>query len=605
MSKTNEDVETEDDHETPTEDSQRYWRRHVQVFDKQMMRCRLCGYRQVGASALKRHILAVHLNFSPFACKYCNFATTEIRYVRQHIEKAHLGLACKVIRRKYVGEPNREDQSEHAASAAVSAVVVGQVAGASEIHDGNPTPTRTSEDNSASVIDLTNNRSVTSKQKPNARLYKCIYCDFCSKDRFMIDIRDHIFTVHLHRDHFQCDICRFGSMRRDAVVSHSLSTHPGKHVKVTENRTYSRDITVLESHGNVRLVGVMSADRVPLIELPENTEDEQALRNDTVMNAPTAQRDFVAENPAICTVAKRKITRAEEHSNHTDTALRKKIKFDYDSLCVTEENGETAYLCDLCEHKVRMKLSIINHRQSHFKFHPLGCGYCEYKTSNRFFLVSHCNAVHAGRPLKNRVISRTSACQGKASTCGDGHEVASIKHEDSVSRSTPYVDDLDYDSSDDEPLMPKYKSTMASSKHGELVTQPMMFHADGNLDGVNHGDDGLMPTFKCMMCGKKMLLKSSVERHVMVDHLDYRPYACSFCEYSSINKITVRTHIAKQHRGLQFSVVYKKNERLEAMVAANVVQVQTPQVQVANAPEPARPTSLRDLIERSVVMPDS
>ena len=605
--KTNEDIETEDGHETPSEDSQRYWRRHVQVFDKQMMGCRLCGYRQVGASALKRHILAVHLNFSPFACKYCHYATTEIRYVRQHIEKAHPGLACRVIRRKYVSEPNRESHTEHVAGAATSAVLVGQVAHASEMYYG--TPNRTREDNSASVINLINNKSVSSKKKSNARLYKCIYCDFCSKDRFMIDIRDHIFTVHLNRDHFQCEICRFGSMRRDAVVTHSLSTHPGKYMKVTENRTYSHEITVLESHGNVRLVGVLSPDRIPLIELPEGTKDRQPLCNDTLMTAPTTQhdigptarRDFVVEGSVVCTIAKRKIKLAEDNrpTKHKDTSSGKKIKFDHDCLRVTEKNGETAYLCDLCEHKVRMKLSIINHRQSHFKFHPLGCGYCEYKTSSRFFLVSHCNGVHAGRPLKNRVISRTSACQGKASICGDREEVAMNKDGDSVSRSAPCVGNLGSNNSDDEGLMPTFKGMMTSSKQEDLVTQPMLY-ADDNLDCDNHDDDGLMPTFQCMMCGRKMLLKSSVERHVMVEHLDYRPYACSFCEYSSINKSAVRTHIAKQHRGLQYSVVYKKNERLEAMVMANVVQVQ-----VGDTPEPvALTTSLRNLVERSVVMPD-
>ena len=938
-SQKNEDIETEDDDERPNEDSQWYWRRHVQTSNNQMMSCRLCGYRQVGASALKRHINAIHLGFSPFACKYCRFATTEIRYARQHIEKMHPGFACKVIRRKYVSESEGEVHNEHAPSATAYGVTVGRAMSTSVAEpsstpcDATASVTETDERNTIRKFDnvpiktapITSEPLLRAPPRQN-RIYECIYCHFKSEDRFMIEIRNHIFEIHLDRYHFLCDHCRFGSMKRDDIIAHSLNKHPEKDTtKVQEDKTYARSITVLESHGDVRMVGVVSPDKVPLMELPNNARnDEQQLcskplvngqathcelltknvtlpdvvktnpnesckqtgisidrgvamntrssRNDKALTptpkVPTPKNDIqgITSTPssiqkpesdtqrsnsstqksrkhnmdtkkstcsptstpkrdsdrlkstsstpklpkadsgsqrstcpshsrpkrdsvklrsnnstprstkedsdthkssspsnltskrdngrlrstnskprstnedsdsqrrvssassepkrgsdrlrstnytprstkddsdsqrcsptassspkvvsdikgntsrscsipktvkregivhvkkklkikrhiadsdvddirgkegdickkalksdvgdtytdsaesavswkcktcglrltklakmrrhvlthhlnmrpyqcAVCDFADRKVKLVEEHirrkhrksrihipvlnmMDEKSDCLRKKIvmiesktvntkrlrasrkkgvRFNYSALRVTGKDGETLYRCDLCDHQVRVKGSIINHRKSHFKFHPFGCGYCDYKTSNRFFLVSHCNDVHAGRPVKSREISRSSSDEDK--------------------------DELN-------------EEKVASRKRGYLVSQAKP-HADDKHGSDDDGDDGLMPTFMCQTCGKKMLLKSSMERHVMVEHLGYRPYRCSCCEYSAVNRSTVQTHIDKKHAGKPCDVVHKKDELLEARVHMNVVQV------ADTLDEPPLPTSFR------------
>ncbi|ELU11547.1 hypothetical protein CAPTEDRAFT_34881, partial [Capitella teleta] len=51
-------------------------------------KCKICGYHQEGASPLKRHIMAVHLKFYPFKCKYCELGIDAKRHVfSQHLRR--------------------------------------------------------------------------------------------------------------------------------------------------------------------------------------------------------------------------------------------------------------------------------------------------------------------------------------------------------------------------------------------------------------------------------------------------------------------------------------------------------------------------------------
>ena len=1084
----NDDIETEEEGERPNEDSQWYWRRFVKTSENQMMSCRRCGYRQVGASALKRHVLSIHLGFSPFACKYCSFATTEIRYVRLHIEKTHPGLACKVIRRRYVSESTGEVDEFHDSDPAIG-VTVGRAMSTTTLDNevqtqdapvgpistcGGSTTSLTETDKgchtSANIpvktepVTSQSSPNTPPKQKQQARQYKCIYCDFYSEDRFIFDIRDHIFVAHLRRDHYMCAHCRFGSMKRDDIVAHNFNKHPGKDNIVKEDKTYSRNIAVLETHGNMRMVGVRSDDKLPLIELPSPGRKEKLLCSRPLVNGSASEselmtnnvalnevstgphktctqnasghitntrslrsdksqtttpmlpmqskdkpestkreRDKRGSNPcnsesspkldsdsdvhrsnvlsrssqqtpereidshrlinsgpkggngrlnnstnsvqrlpaednrsqrstspsnysstrssgrlssrndvaklaneangsqrsvspfrstkqgrdktrrslprlpnddsdsqrstspfsstkrdinrtrsctpnlpdendsqrsispasstkptsnilkrsvpkdvsnsqrssspsvtttkrgrgrpgklnyitnmpnedsdsqgsttgstkrssdslrrltqqspkedsnshrstsstrsllkgdhdsrrsarstnklskgdrgsrrstsstrslppkddndshrstslikklpsgdidvkqnssffssisnpvkresdvkiaavvkkklklrrrtdvsgdtikktlksdagdthndsadplvswkckkcglhlgrlekmrrhilmhhlntrpyqcAVCDFADKKVKLVEEHirnkhvksrihipvvnmmdelsdslrknmvviksksveTKRLRTSRHKDSQFDYSTLRVTNANGDSLYRCDLCDHQVRVKASIVKHRKTHFKYHPLGCGYCDFRTSKSFFLECHNNNVHAGRPLKTRKISRSKADD---STGGDDEKQESKEK----------------------------KLTSRKRRHSASPAKLRTY------DKVVDEDDGLEPTFMCQTCGKKMLLKSSMERHVMVEHLGYRPYSCSGCDYAAVSQSTVQAHIAKKHEVASCWIVYKKDDHHEATVQSTVVRA-------TDTLEPALPTS--------------
>ena len=71
--------------------------------------CRICGYVQLGASSVKRHVLAVHLKFYPYSCRYCCYSQVEINKVKKHIEHSHPGRPCCVVKRKLGGPPGEGD----------------------------------------------------------------------------------------------------------------------------------------------------------------------------------------------------------------------------------------------------------------------------------------------------------------------------------------------------------------------------------------------------------------------------------------------------------------------------------------------------------------
>ena len=883
-----EDVETEDNDENddrPDEDSQMWWRQHVQTADNQMVCCRLCGYRQVGMSALKRHILAIHLGFTPFACKYCDFSTMEIRKVREHIKKIHPGLAIKVIRRKYMSDTGRE----RAVGSPMHGVKVSHTStdvGGTNITQsplpsiryrprpaGIPASEACAFDNISTFTDMLITQSAENRTSTPAPLllstalnvkpeplaidpsldvpqhhltfYKCIYCDFCSEEH-LHDIRDHIFVAHLRRNHFMCAHCHFGSMTRDDVIAHCSTDHPDKIQKVNEDKTHSRNISILETHGDVLLVGMMSNDNVPLIELPMNIQEGaatcnefeaqataapgvgQQATNDTMPSRcvkPTARKstsnspstnpkkrteglnarpmkkhkkgarvtytckscgfsnirmdamekhvvrihmrqmrmgcpycavkysceryvrkhiivvhpgekvlhnNAIAQNrkvirtfittaparrpgvsapapsavvesqtqskkkpgntdrfnvsgvrqmsqlrtgdrahstitigPAVedaeddgkltqlrssavsedsptsgflwkCTTCGTKLAMLEEMRCHVliehmdlqpyqcsvcdfggrsndlvaahirDThqhsrihipvvdvtaekcdCLKEKMarvrmkkktpsppaetvsnsneKFDYSKLCTTSKHGETVYRCDLCDHEVRSKSTMMHHRRSHSRFQPFGCSYCAYKSSKRVFLESHIHSVHAGRPLKYHFIEK----DGTDSHDEDENHTSAAE---SNSEKTVLNRGVQSTLNKTTPRTPTDPPTAAVTAEGRVKaacsSDIVVPSSEDNVDS----DDCQRQMFACVMCGKTMLLRTSVRHHIMLDHLNYRPFKCNYCKYTGTHRRGVRAHIMKCHARKECIIVLRSKKNLETIVETNITQ---------------------------------
>ena len=68
---------------------------------KNQLRCNYCSYKQEGASAMRRHVLAVHLDFYPYKCKHCEFVAVEKNKVVKHITLRHAGQPVRIIIRKW------------------------------------------------------------------------------------------------------------------------------------------------------------------------------------------------------------------------------------------------------------------------------------------------------------------------------------------------------------------------------------------------------------------------------------------------------------------------------------------------------------------------
>ena len=858
------DVETEgsdEDDDKQDGDNQWWWRRHVMTSNNQVVSCKLCGYRQVGTSALKRHILAVHLGFTPFACKYCDFSTMEIRKVREHIRKTHPGLECKVVRRKY---QDVEETPPHSGKGGRNSGEAGEpqsplptirvrsrtsVSAREGRADDNTSFVDTPVSQTADVFPDVNATSATAptllastllnvKPEPSVepdtarrptkhmKFYRCIYCDFCSEES-LHDIRDHIFVAHLHRNHFVCPYCQYGSMTREDVIAHCLTVHPDDTQKVDEDRTHTRNISILETHGDVLLVGMMTDNKVPLIELPKNLQEiaeiapprtitsvteappagqrtaaatgptsrrsrptarkrtsavfrnanEKATekanatkkkqnnekvvfacracgftshRRDTVQvhvlaihlqkkayqcscckknydKLSTAQghvttfhpgkkavvlyimkrnrntiRSFVVnkvidgagvtakaggrktrrktaaskepteiqpetracaaatvgaeptlEDGAVaklqspsttedasvsstfmwkCTTCGTKLAMLEAMRHHVLTAhmdtqpyqcavcvfggrtselveahirdthrhsrihipvvdvvaekgdaLKERMvrvrtkkapattavdtskKFDYSTLCTVDRLGEPVYRCDMCDHVLKSKASIIAHRQSHSKFRRYGCSYCAYGCSQTIFMGSHIINVHPGRPMKYHDYRNSGA--GSNDQSPKGQVAAPNKSGQSVlGKASRRSGEVEKNARVTDYFPAAVKSpddVKTSASLGEVTPS--------SEDNADTGD--AQQSFECLMCGKTMQLGRSVRYHIMNDHLKYTPYKCNYCKVRHVNRRGVRDHIARCHPDKPCVINYKSNKNLDAIVEANVKPV--------------------------------
>ena len=588
MSRSNkdEDVETEDnDEDEPDGDDQSWWRRYVKTSDNQMISCTLCGYQQVGMSALKRHVLAIHLGFTPFACKYCDFSTMEIRKVREHIKKMHPGLACKVIRRKYSERQQTADSVVHGIKVGHTSSAVGQgntSHGAPSCTQSEPvdatatgrgyigvtsaltdTPiAQGTEVNNVSMLSTTvlnvkpeplsnDTLNVPRRETQHIKFYKCIYCDFCSEDRFD-DIRDHIFVAHLHRNHFNCVHCEFGSMTKGDVISHCVKDHPGQDQKVNEDREYSRSISILETHGDVLLVGMLSKDNVPLIELPKNLQADTPYISET--HAPKASE--VTHLVEVKTSSSN-VKSSSVNVKSTGSVLGKK----------KGKKGRGLHTCKKCGFTGMWYITVGNHiLRTHLNMHCFGCTYCSVEFDGYKRMRNHIKSSH---PRKKMCISynavkhrkrispymktpadckKRSARSAPAPSAPPKSHTHSQKKQESTSRSRVFGLQKKSQSGTHN----RNRSTTAVCD--ERVIDDATSTCSDTKSTKSHSSTGCNDApssgflWKCTTCGTKLAMLEAMRIHVLTQHLNLQPFQCAVCDFGESSTDLVETHIREMHQ---------------------------------------------------------
>ena len=107
----NVDIITDDDF-TAADDTDSWLGAYItKMNNENRQQCRICGYIQLGASSVKRHVLAVHLKFYPYSCRYCSYSQVELNKVKKHIEHSHPGRPCTVVKRKLGVPPEEGDEN--------------------------------------------------------------------------------------------------------------------------------------------------------------------------------------------------------------------------------------------------------------------------------------------------------------------------------------------------------------------------------------------------------------------------------------------------------------------------------------------------------------
>ena len=587
MSRSNkdEDVETEEnDEDEPEGDDQSWWRRYVKTAadNNQMISCTLCGYQQVGMSALKRHVLAIHLGFTPFACKYCEFSTMEIRKVREHIKKTHPGLACKVIRRKY--SERAADSVEHGVKVGHTSAAVGnaphgipssmQSTSASATSTGvyiglasssTDTPiaqTMNTEINNTSMLStmvlnvkpepLSNDPLLNAPRlrEQHIKFYKCIYCQFCSEDRFD-DIRDHIFIAHLHRNHFNCAHCEFGSMTKGDVISHCLVDHPGQDQKVNEDREHSRSISILETHGDVLLVGMMSKDNVPLIELPKNLQAEMPSLGETP--APKASE----------------VTQHEEEGKASPSVNVKSTKPVLDGSRKTRsKKGHGLHTCKKCGFAGMWYITVGNHiLRTHLGMHSYGCTYCSVEFDGYKRMRTHVKTSH---PRKKMCISYNAVKHRKLVTPHMKTPADAKKRRVNTASAPSALSKPQTPSQKKQanirtyPVFRLQKKIQSGTHSGNRSTAAVGNARDvddatstcseskpiksrSSSTGINDAPSSAF-LWKCKTCGTKLAMLEAMRNHVLTQHMHLQPFQCAVCDFGEGSTDLVETHIRETHQ---------------------------------------------------------
>ena len=548
----NEDVGTAD---RSNGDDQMWWRRHTKPASNNKFLCSLCGYQQSSVRRLKRHICATHLGFKPFACKYCDFSSIEPGYLKIHIKKRHPGLAFDFVQRKYperdctVGSAVPNSDVGHGSTAVVStshgalSSKRGEAIAMGETHcHGESVLINTSIAQTDAFTEVKKRCAIeqTLNMKPepplsdppslnvsqHMKFYKCIYCDFCSEDR-LCDVRDHIFVSHLRRNRFSCVHCAFGSMTKGDVAAHCLAHHPGKDQKVNEDKDHSRSITILETHGDVRLVGMLSNDNVPLIELPTNLQED---RGETrVVETSGVSR------LAVCETSGAKST----VPNTTSTLSRTYLKY-----------GDKVYKCKKCEFSRTRRCVVREHvAYVHLGMKRFRCPYCAMEHSNSNSIRNHIRTSHPGGkvhliyPMMQKLklvgsyITMTRSQQGvNATTLSDTPNQQRRKKRGNGSGLE----------------LRKNVRTVARVGNRSTTTsglEPASDDTSGTReDGKSAKSRSFQIVWKCTTCRKRLARFKEMMDHVLTCHMSLQPYQCAVCDFGACSNDLVRAHIQDSHQ---------------------------------------------------------
>ena len=511
-----------------------------------------------GESGLTDTRLA-RVGFKSFACNYCNFSATETRYVRVHIKKKHPGLAFGFVRRKY---SERDCNVVPSSSVRHKSTAVGRRGGSQgalsteradsnrmgEMHcqsgltdpDIPRTDTFTEIKKRCEIEQTLKVKPESPLGDPQARnapqrikFFKCIYCDFCSEDR-LCDVRDHIFVSHLRRNRFSCVHCAFGSMTKDDVAAHCLADHPGKDQRVNEDRDHLRSIKILETHGDVRLVGMLSNDNVPLIELPPNLQDETPELCETrVVKTSGVSR------LATCDAGGAKSTVPSTTSMHSRTYVR---------------DNNDVYKCKKCDFS-RERRSLVREHVAyvHLGLKRFGCPYCamehslsnsirnHVKTSHPMERVHYINPMMQKLKLVNSHITTTRRQRGvNATALSDTPKQQRRKKQGNGSglelrkdvRTGTHVGNRSTTTPDVEPALDDTSGTHEDGKsHSSSSDQP-----ESNI------------LWKCTTCGIRLAVFKAMTDHVLTQHMCLQPYQCAVCDFGACSSELVHTHIQESHQ---------------------------------------------------------
>ena len=555
------------------EDTYEEWiSRYVNPGINGMHTCKLCGYQQDGTSAIKRHVLTVHLRHYPYRCQYCAYCAVDPNKILRHLKKLHPNKETKIVRRRYTGDlpdipgeatfvlhdPGQSSDgvdlesatSKEGASTSYLSQLLGEASGESS-RQATPLPTSTTgqADGRAGVIAF---GGVRVKQEPGTptELPQDSQNDFSDTSASCFAMPDRNVstpdgtsgvtvktepgtgsgpketkgkrksaTQKPHVKLYKCELCQYTSKWNVADVKlHILSVHLRIH-------PYSCRLCRFGCPRRTKLIEhctIYHPDKHWKVDdFKEEVESAILIQNcgevQRIGLSDRAQHVIDTYQPNVKLRSPRK---PGSRSGGRPTTSRPNAGRKVPIIPIPKKSSPS---------KSRVKNTGQNPRQSSSSTRPVGQG-------------------HLDQPL-DLSVKGPSKMVARKSTQGYPRTTLKI------------------------PTVPKPYPGPSSQSAGEDST------LDVSLDSLDALKDYTL--WKCKSCGRGYVQKIKAQYHFALKHLNLKPYMCNYCSFGDLTRKRVVDHMVKEHAGQE--VVVFAAFREHALVQKKVLPVKVDISEYGNA----------------------
>ena len=376
--------------------------------------CRICNYTQVGASSLKRHILAKHLKVQPYSCKYCGADHMEINKVKKHIAVSHPSLPYRVIKKQLdisdieeslaaQLEATRKKTTKSLVASAVSPA--GNVGTIMEHSESFAAVIKTemgsqnsdqfiSKENSVNEFSISRKLKSTVTSEQSQR--KLIYCGHCNKS--LADernMKEHILHVHFNQKSYFCSWCDFGSFSWKTLKRHCKKNHSKKEANIKHSPYF--DLIKID------------ANRIMTLK-------NGSIAENTIGTTSGIKNDMHNGKKGVENVAKQK-----ECIASSDQAPGSPL-----------EPAVHLYVCMHCNQNYEALKFVKNHVFSHLLNQVYVCSECGANCNGKESLKSHFTSIHPGQAIKVVDISEKLNINYKNNVAYVSVKPKYVKHSDKL-----------------------------------------------------------------------------------------------------------------------------------------------------------------------------
>ena len=400
--------------------------------------------------------------------------------------------------------------------------------------------------------------------------YPCSKCGKCfSRIKLLLD---HIYVVHEEKKMFQCSLCDYKSKLQGNVTSHTIRVHEEFEVREIHdgkqnlhceicNVSFEKEIN-LKLHQKSRHHKKEILNRNAPVQLKSKKKIEKSdnkIKESTNIDTSTNDTLLMSKNELLnCKLCNHSFRTKGNLDNHFAAVHELKKPFEC-KICkktlsrkdklkdhiLTVHETLKLFQCSICDHKTMTKGAMKSHTNSIHKGLDIEiidlrdkkykCYNCDFKTGVKRDLNKHICKVHEGKNIIKKLkaaqdFSNESVHERKKE--GITQSLRSVRKEERKT-SNAFMEDLSIEKfiENYDPLEVNH----AASVHEES-------------DKTNTGNGPIVPfLFGGINSHVKPIQQTKIVSSV---HEERKPYNCSFCDVSFLNKEHVKEHILIVHEGM-------------------------------------------------------